>query len=372
MDYLAIVLIVVFVSILFYFFIYKPYIKNKIKNLDINLFNFRILINYIAPAFTNFDAASKKTKNNKEKAIFKKIKKVFTGKQEKTPAEIQFKNIDNKKTEEKPRKKEKQEAKKEELKKEKLKKEEAKKEIEPKDNSKKIFIYGLQGSGKSTLLASLLKYIDLSENKILIAEPNDEYLKTLIKSFYNNNFPPKNSNGEFKKIKLIYEDKNGNNKKSYIFCDASGTEIEKMSPGSPGHSSLLPEIKNCFEKSDALIITASLENKAADDIEKLRDFISFLIKIKYSKPILFVFTKIDMIKNSKIDLETVKKQYNGSVKLLNKHIDSIKYGDFSVGKTDTSIKINNNFLKKNESITVIKEDKSGKYAKEIIKFLESL
>ena len=49
-----------------------------------------------------------------------------------------------------------------------------------------------------------------------------------------------------------------------------------------------------------------------------------------------------------------------------------EYLSFDNGYSWKNLKINNNFLKKNESITVIKEDKSGKYAKEIIKFLESL
>ncbi len=302
-----------------------------------------------------------------------------------------------------------------------------------KDNIKKVFIFGLPKSGKSTLLASIIKYIDSGSESTLRRDPLNNaqsvaLMRKLIQSFYSNKFPPPSDKNcinlilsyekykkEKVKVKRKVEVKNSQQKpkpmnkivkaindlqifdtvqkeykpefkeveeeieKEYLanykfdFCEVSGEELKKFDFVETSGSSLDIKIKNFFESSDCLIITAPVKGSSLKDLEFLRDYIEYLIRTGYKKPILFIFTKIDLIDSkSHKEIEKSKNLYRGIEKLLNSHFkNSIKYSKFTVGSVKENITKNRDTGRVKKSYT-IEENQSDRYIPEILNFLEKL
>ncbi len=228
---------------------------------------------------------------------------------------------------------------------------------------RQIFVFGMPGSGKSTISAAIVKYIDTHEDLKLRRDPIGNangvlVIREWIKKFNKNQFPEQTTAGLFTKIIIEYQ-KLGS---SFILnrlniYEVAGEDVIKFDPTHSAHKEIAPELFTYLNNSDAVMIMASSKINNINEPEIIRDFLEYLIRTKYKKPICLVLSKYDMIRDDyENHIKAARKLYNGSVKILHDYKNS-NILPFSVGIS-------------NDGVVFNPDDHSQKYMTELFNWME--
>jgi len=226
----------------------------------------------------------------------------------------------------------------------------------------KIFVFGLPHSGKSTLTAALIKFLDTDNNYIFRRDPIKNpkgvlVIRDWIQNFYNGEFPLQTPENEFTKINIEYQTIKNNKLNKLSLYEIAGEDVIKFDPTHNEHNNIPPELVNFLKESNGTIITASCEPDRADEEEVIRDFLEYLFRSNYNKPIYFILTKYDLAeKGFQHHKNAIRTIYSKVGKLLTSYNNSYVFA-FSVGQVDNNKIIN---------------DKSSEYIKKIFTVINEI
>ena len=188
---------------------------------------------------------------------------------------------------------------------------------------RQIFVFGMPGSGKSTISAAIVRYIDTHEDIKLRRDPIGNangvlIMREWIKKFNKKQFPEQTSAGLFTKISIEYQRIGSSliSKKLNIY-EVAGEDVIKFDPTHTSHKEIPIELLTYLNESDSVMIMASSKIDNINEPEIIRDFLEYLIRTKYKKPICLVLSKYDLIRSEyENPVKAARQLYNGSVKIL--------------------------------------------------------
>lgn len=189
-------------------------------------------------------------------------------------------------------------------------------------NRKNVFIFGAPDAGKSTMLASLIRYI--SNNAFYeyrrdpVANPDGvKVIRAMNEAAERGGFPDKTLPDVCSEVKIQYRRRDKSDTQCFFFQEIPGEKVVRFDPVNEEHKQIDGCTQDFFLSSVGAIIVASSQPEYHKEKEAINDFLEWLYRTKYNRPILFLLTKYDLISNSfNNEVQAANAIYRNSIGLL--------------------------------------------------------